>query len=113
MKTPGSGRKKGTPNKKTILADQMAKDLGVDPLEVLLLFTKGDWKALGYEAESTVCYTAAGIEYSKFTISPDNRIAAAKEAVKYLYSQKKAIELSADKDSGIKIILEDYTKKGK
>lgn len=107
-----NGRPKGARNKTVQVVEDLVTKLDVDPLEVLMLFAKGDWKALGYEAASTIAYTSAGIEYEKPTISTDNRIQAATSAVKYIYSQKKAIELSNQVESeGFKIIVEDYTKK--
>jgi hypothetical protein len=104
-----AGRKKGSSNRRTMMVDEMVSKLNVDPLEVLLLFAKGDWKKLGYDAESTICYNSAGIEYTRLTISPETRIMGAKEAVKYIYSQKKAMELSASSNEGFKIIVQDFT----
>lgn len=107
-----NGRPKGSKNRTVQVVEDLVTKLDVDPLEVLMLFAKGDWKALGYKAESTIAYTSAGIEYEKPTISTDNRINAATSAVKYIYSQKKAIELSNQTESeGFRIIVEDYTKK--
>lgn len=40
-KTPGSGRKKGTPNKKTQLLKPILDEMGYDPVEELLLTLKG------------------------------------------------------------------------
>jgi hypothetical protein len=105
------GRKKGSPNRKTLVIEELVARLDVDPLEVLLLFTKGDWKALGYESESIICYNSAGVEYSKLTILPEHRISAAKEAVKYLYSQKKSVDISSNSEEGFKIMVQDYTVK--
>lgn len=106
------GRAKGVKNKTVQVVDDLVTKLDVDPLEILMLFAKGDWKALGYDSASTIAYTSAGIEYEKPTISTDNRINAATSAVKYIYSQKKAIELSNQVESeGFKIIVEDYTNK--
>jgi|ERR1700679_932363 hypothetical protein len=108
----GKGRAKGSKNRTVQIVEELVTRLDVDPLEILMLFAKGDWKALGYDASSTIAYTSAGIEYEKPTISTDNRIQAATSAVKYIYSQKKAIELSNQVESeGFKIIVEDYTKK--
>jgi len=106
----GKGRPKGSKNKQIMLVEDMVTKLGVDPLEVLMLFAKGDWKALGYETGSTVAYTNAGIEYEKLTITADQRVAAAGQAVKYIYSQKKAMELSSDKSAPFEVIVKDYTK---
>jgi hypothetical protein len=104
------GRIKGTKNRVLGDAETLVVKLNVDPLEVLLLFSKGDWKSLGYPTESTVCYTNAGIEYERFTITPEIRMNAAKEAVKYCYSQKKAIEIAPANEKGFKIEIVDYTK---
>lgn len=103
------GRAKGGLNKKTLLAEDIAAKLNIDPLEVLLLFVKADWKKLGYKSASEICYSPQGIEFEKLTISPEMRLQAAKEAAKYLYSQKKSVELSADADKGFRITIEDYT----
>lgn len=90
------GRQKGTLNKKSVPAELMAKELGIDPLKVLLLFAGGNWKDLGYETA---------------VITPDHRINAAKEAAKYIYFQRKTIELDPESIAeGFKITVEDYTK---
>lgn len=88
---PGSGRKKGTPNKRTIEAQATAERLGVDPFELLLLFAKGDWKKLGYKSETTTKYFG---EYSieEPVISPELRQSSAGKAAEYLYPKRKAIE---------------------
>ena len=79
------GRAKGTPNKTRINAQAIADEVGIDPLRVLMLAAKGDSDALG----------------EKITL--DQRISAAKEAAKYLYPQRKAIEHTIEEDSGPKI----------
>ena len=58
-----TGRTKGSKNKVVQLTEDLVTKLNVDPLEVLMFFAKGDWKALGYQAESTTAYTNAGIQY--------------------------------------------------
>lgn len=42
------GRVKGTPNKSTQHIHEMARELGVDPMRVLLLTIRGDRRDLGY-----------------------------------------------------------------
>lgn len=67
------GRQKGTLNKKTILkqsAEEVLADLGCNPLEILVNLTKSD-------DENIV-------------------LGAARELCKYVYTQKKAIEVTAD-----------------
>jgi hypothetical protein len=107
------GRTKGSKNRVIGDVATLVAKLDVDPLEVLLLFSKGDWKSLGYKQEATICYTNAGIEYEKFTITPEIRMNAAKEAVKYCYSQKKAIEIAPADNKKWNIEIVDYTKEVK
>ena len=105
------GRKKGSLNKRTYEAEALAERLGVDPLEILLLFAKGDWESLGYENEFLFSEGPEGEIKPRLVITPEMRLNSAKEAVKYLYFQKKAVDHTSDGDAGIKVILEDYTKK--
>lgn len=111
MKIEGSGRKKGTPNKKTQTAMELAEKVGVDPLEILLMFAKGDWEGLGYDAKYNVKkdqYTGEEVFTDKIT--PDVRMNAAKEASKYIYPQRKALEGSLE-GNALKIVIEDYVSK--
>lgn len=73
-----SGRRKGSPNKKTLALMEKAQALGIDPFEILLLFAKGDCVALGYPPGS---------------IDPVSRLKAASDACQYLYPKRKAIQL--------------------
>ena len=57
---------------------EKAKELNVDPFEVLLMFAGNLYKKLGYDSEVPQSY----------------RLTAAKEATKYLYPQLRAIEVS-------------------
>lgn len=104
------GRVKGSHSKRTLQAEELAASLGIDPLEVLLLFIKGDWKALGYDSDVYHMETDSGSVKEGFVITPNMRLTAAKEAVKYLYAAKQSVALSTG-DGGLKIIIEDYTKK--
>lgn len=91
-KTPGSGRKKGTPNKNTVPAEELAKKLGIDPLEVLLLIAKKDWKRLGYNKPTETRTSQFGIKYEVELIPLAMRMAAADCAVEYIRPKRKAIE---------------------
>jgi hypothetical protein len=93
---PNAGRKAGTPNKNTQTLIDKAKELGVDPFDVVLRFAKGDWKGLGYDAEKETKFTAAGIEYEEYLIKPEMRLKAASEACQYILPKRKAIEQSID-----------------
>ncbi len=66
-RTPGSGRKPGTLNKKTLSLQEKCDKAGVDPWEKLL-------------------------EFLIYPCEPGLRLAAIKEMCKYLYPQRKAIE---------------------
>lgn len=109
-KTEGSGRKKGSQNKRTFRVEEIAEKFNVDPFEVLMMVAAGDWEALGFESQSKISYTNAGIEFEEPHIKLSDRVQAAKEAARYLYSQKQSVAISTG-DGGIKIIVEDYTKK--
>lgn len=101
------GRPKGSLNRRTILVEEIAARFKIDPFEVLMMVAAGDWEGLGFDAASKVSYTSAGIEFEEPNIKLSDRVQAAKEASKYLYSQKQAVALSAGLD-GIKIVIEDY-----
>lgn len=70
---PDAGRKAGTPNKRTIAVDlhAMCAEKGINPFQKLL-------------------------EYLAFPCEPELRLQAIKEACKYLYPQRKAIEHSGE-----------------
>lgn len=86
--TKSGGRRKGTPNKNTCPAQERAEQLGVDPIEILLLVVKGDWAALGYK--------------NPLTITLDQRINAAKEVAQYIVPKKRSVELSGELDTAPK-----------
>lgn len=88
------GRPKGTPNKRSQALEERAQALGVNPFEILLLFAKGDWEALGYPSEFDTKYTSSGSPYSVRIISPDTRQRSAAEVCQYLHPKRKAIEHS-------------------
>jgi hypothetical protein len=83
-RTPGSGRKKGTPNKRTGEAREVFVKHKIDPLEVLALMAKGDWKALGYKEG----------EEPDQKLALELRFYAAKEGAQYLYPKRKAVEIT-------------------
>lgn len=101
------GRKKGTPNKRTFIAEEIAAKFDIDPLEVLLMVSSGDWKGLGYDAPTRTSFAASGIEFEEPVIKLSDRVTASKEVAKYLYSTKQSVALSGD-DKGIKIEIVDY-----
>lgn len=86
------GRPKGSKNYLTRRVEEIASRIGVDPFEILCLFAKGDWEKLGYDTGRTVTIDQNGNKFEELLIKPELRMSAAKEASKYLYSQKKSIE---------------------
>lgn len=92
------GRKKGTRNKNNAPLFEKAKELKIDPFEVLLHFAKGDWKALGYESETITVYSKDVVN-EEYTIQPIVRQRAAAEACQYLYPKLKAIEHTGEIDA--------------
>jgi hypothetical protein len=104
------GRKKGTKNKLSREADEVFETIGFCPLETLIDIAMGNWKALGYESEFKSEFDSKGEAVEVERIQLEHRLAAAKEACKYRFSQKKAVELTT-KDTGFKIVVEDFSKK--
>jgi len=112
-RSPKAGRKKGTPNKSSIPAQELAEKLGINPFEILLRFAAGDWQGLGYENECYFAEKPDGAVKMGYVISPEARAKASAEATKYLMPQRKAVEISTEGDKGFKIIVEDYSSKDK
>lgn len=91
------GRKKGTPNKPIKDLHEKARELKVDIFEILCLFAKGDFEALGYDSSVYIKESKDGGSTTLgYVISPETRLHATKEAAKYLYPQLKAIEHSGE-----------------
>ncbi len=71
------GRQKGTPNKRTLFAQETAERLGVNPFEILLHIANGDKKALKVKTKGPIGLSA--------------RRAAAMAACQYLVPKRRAI----------------------
>lgn len=80
------GRRKGSLNKDSIPAEQLASELGVDPFEVLLRFAKGDWEGLGLRIHD---------------ITPSMRKDAASDATQYLRAKRTSSKVDVGLDSGM------------
>jgi hypothetical protein len=93
-----NGRPRGSLNKKTQELFDKAEELGVNPFEVLLLFAKGDFAALGYDKYQFKQVGEHAIE--ELTISPETRLRAAEKACEYLYPKRRAVEFEGDKEGG-------------
>lgn len=90
------GRTQGTPNKFKMKAAELCEQLGCDPLEVLIHFAKGDWAALGYKDPTYIKSVTEDKATFAEVITPESRLQAAKEALKYVRPILKAIEHSGE-----------------
>jgi hypothetical protein len=106
------GRPKGVKNIKTFNVEEIASRFALDPFEVLMMVVNNDWKGLGFDAPAKISYTNAGIEFEEPHVKMPERVAAAGKASRYLYAEKKAVELSTG-ETGIKIEIVDYSTKVK
>jgi len=79
-----AGRKKGTPNKRTLDLFAQCEALKIDPFNELLKLAsdKGLDEVL--------------------------RLQALKEVCKYLYPTRKSVELSNDEEKGFTVVVKDY-----
>lgn len=106
----GKGRPKGSKNRHDFSVDELARTYDTTVFDILLRVAMGDWQALGFEEKTKTTFTMSGIEVEEENIPLKERVAAADKAARYLYAQKQSVQLSTG-DTGIKIIVEDYTKK--
>lgn len=89
------GRPKGARNKRSLELEILAEKYQ-NPFELLMLFATGDWKALGYDTDVYVMENAQGATKIGYTISPEMRLSATKEACQYLYAKRKELEEEVD-----------------
>jgi hypothetical protein len=103
MSVPGhtnnpNGRAKGSTNKNRQVLFDKAKELGVDPFEILLLFAKGDYDSLGYDKYQSKA-GPNGEVFEVLTISPELRQKSARDACEYLFPKLKSVEFSTDEET--------------
>jgi hypothetical protein len=103
-------RTKGSKNVKSYDAYELATRLKVDPLEFMLRMIDGDHKYFGFDTANKVSYTNAGIEFEEPNLKMADRVQCAKEAAKYLYSAKTAVQVSTGPE-GLVMVVKDYSKK--
>jgi hypothetical protein len=89
-----TGRPAGSKNKRTLELEALADKHECNPFEVLLLFAKGDWEALGYDSSVIVKEKAdgSGSTFMEYTISPELRAKCAEKACEYLFPKRKSVE---------------------
>ncbi len=106
------GRPKGAKNKHTFKVEEIAHKYEMEPFDFAMAVMNNDWKRLGFEnANKVIIGEKSGVEFSieEPNVKLSERIKCAEFASKYLYSPKQAID-PVTGDTGIKIIVEDYTK---
>lgn len=102
-------RGKGIPNKRTKEICELIDKAQLGPAEFHIAVLNLDYKTLKLESDKKTEWTSSGIEYEVDAIPLEMRMDSAKTLMKYRYSQKQAVEMSTG-ESGIKIVIEDYTK---
>lgn len=83
------GRALGSKNRRTQMIEEIVERVGVDPFEILMKIAAGDWQGLGYDNECYFSEKPEGEVKLGYTITPEMRLQAAKEASAYLYAKKK------------------------
>lgn len=71
-------------------ARERAKELGIDPFEIMLKFAAGDYVGLGMSED----------EKEQNAITPSMRLAAAIEATQYIHPKRRSTELSMPPKTG-------------
>lgn len=95
---------------KTLFVENMAREMGIDPFEILLLYAAGDWKKLGYKSETVIKQYGESVQ-EEYTISPELRMSAAGKCCEYLYPKRKATEISISDETVTNITRTILTRK--
>lgn len=92
-----NGRPKGSLNKKNQEIQDLAKELGCNPVKILMHIAMGDSKAL-----ATKYTDEDGDEHEiKPLIDLEDRMDAAKDLMPYLYGKRKPIDSNGDDSTDI------------
>ena len=101
------GRPKGALSAKRREIEEMHKASKLGPAEFLFAILNGDWATLGYYYDTKkVVMNGHPVEVE--CISLDHRMEAAKELMKYLYVQKKTLDVTSSDGTGITVNVIDY-----
>lgn len=101
------GRPKGALNKNTQHLFDLLEEHGTDPALILIYIMNNDWKALGYSSPEIERQGFQGVVSYEDRISLSDRSDAAKTYMSFIYSKKKAVEHSVDKED-IKTLTFQY-----
>jgi hypothetical protein len=94
------GMKKGAITRDRQMLLDKAKELGVDPFEILLRIANNDWKGLGYKKEGQTVHTAGGGSFYQPEIDCALRAKAAADACQYMLPKLKSIDITQTEDEG-------------
>jgi hypothetical protein len=92
-RTPGSGRKKGTPNRRTLLVEEIMGKANFEPIERLILIAEGKWKELG-------CKKAPPMK-----LALELQFYALRELAQYKHPKRKAIEVKAEVETKARVLV--------
>jgi hypothetical protein len=93
------GRPKGALNKNTQHLFDLLEEHGTDPALILIHIMNNNWKALGYPSPEIERQGFQGVVSYEDRISLSDRADAAKTYMSFVYSKKKAVEHTVDKES--------------
>jgi len=110
-KVAGSGRKKGTINKKSQALADRAAELGIDPFEILLFYAAGDYEKLGC-SEFVVKTSPDGSTWEEEAIPHQLRQKSAKDVAEYIHPKLKSVEISGGLDTTTET-YEEYLRRTK
>lgn len=107
-----AGRPKGSKNVRTLEIEAIISRYPLNPFEVLMMISAGDWKGLGFETKTHTTFTQQGIEIEEENIPIAIRCQAAKEAVQYIFPKKKIITVDITKEEAIRVLENEFNAGG-
>lgn len=108
-RTPGSGRTKGTPNKRTVEVQERLASLGCDPIKAMALIVCQDALKLavdaGYITQEAANEDPVGSrERACELYPPELRAKMASELAQYVAPKRKAVEHSGEIQTSLPVI---------
>lgn len=89
----------------------IAEEVGCNPFKVLMMIAAADWEGLGYESATITKHGKDDVTWEEDRITLDARGNAAKEVCKYLFPQKRAVEVSNPTGETFVVSVIDYQNK--
>lgn len=104
-----SGRKAGTPNRKTEEFFDKCAQHSHDPILFNILVAKNDWAALGYLSPTILVTNKNGQTFEEDRISIEARLSANNKLLDFMYPKRKALEFVDDKGEASNTIKLSYS----